>query len=268
MVNMKIKLIIAVFFCCYTSSFSQNSKTNALEIDKLNDRIEILEGQKENLNKQSDLLKEDFEIKKKDIDTRFSENKIGIDKELSGIRNLLYTLGIGVLGLLLGYWFYFRSFIKKKAEEVAETKINTIITKVVEVNKDKIVELIKSQNLELKVKEKSNIQVITESEEDIEYLASFFKEVNIPNVTYRLSKEYEKPSSNVDLIIFDDHRVTKLNHDLFNEYIQKSNNENMLFIFFGDRFNAVDRERVNFANSRFTLYNQIMNSLKYNELKK
>ena len=94
--------------------YGQDLESNVIEIERLNKRIEILEGQKENLNKQSDLLGQDFEVKKKDIDSRFLENKIEIDKDLSGVRNLLYTLGIGVLGLLLGYWVYFRSFIKNE----------------------------------------------------------------------------------------------------------------------------------------------------------
>lgn len=246
--------------------YGQDSKSNNLEINKLKNRIEILEGQKENLNKQSELVEKDIEIKKRDLDSRFLENKIEIDKDLSGVRNLLYTLGIGVLGLLLGYWFYFKNFINKKAEEISESKINDIVSNIVEINKDKIVNLIKSQNLELLVKEKSHILVIVESESDKKFLSKFFKEVDIKNVNYIVGNEFVQPSTDVNLVIFDDHRLTKTNHKLFNEYIEKSNNDRLLFIFFGDRFEAVDRERVNFANSKFTLYNQIMNSLKYNEL--
>jgi hypothetical protein len=264
---MKLKLLI-IFIMASVVIYSQNPKSNALEINKLNNKIEILEGQKENLNKQSQLLEKDFEIKKKNLDSRFLENKIEIDKDLSGVRNLLYTLGIGVLGLLLGYWFYFRNFINKKAEEISENKINDIVSNIVEVNKDKILNLIKGQDLELIVKEKSHLLVITESINDKKFLSSFFEEVNIKNVTYVIGNEYIEPTSDIDLVIFDDHRVTKINHNLFNEYIDKSENDKLLFIFFGDRFNAVDRERVNFANSKFTLYNQIMNSLKYNELRK
>jgi hypothetical protein len=248
--------------------YGQDSQSNALEIDKLDKRMEILEGQKENLNKQSDLLEQDFEIKKKNLDTRFSENKIEIDKELSGVRSLIYTLGIGVLGLLLGYWFYFRSFIKRKTEEIAEDKINSYVANIVEVNKEKIINLIKSQDIELYVKENSSIQVITETEEDKNYLSKFFNEVNISNVSYVMKNEFINPPSDIDLVIFDDHRVTNSKHDLFNEYIQNSSNKDLLFVFFGDRFSAIERERVNFANSKFTLYNQIINSLKYNELRK
>ena len=264
---MKLKILI-IFFLTSIVIYGQNSKSNSIEINKLNNRIEILEGQKENINKQSELLEKDFEIKKKDLNSEFLANKIEIDQDLSGIRNLLYTLGIGVLGLLLGYWFYFKSFINRKAEEISENKINDIVSNIVETNKDKIVNLIKSQNLELLLKEKSHLLVIVENEIDKEFLSTFFKEVNIKNVTYSIGNEYTKPTSDINLVIFDDHRFTKTNHTLFNEYLEKSNNNDLLFIFFGDRFNAIDREKVNFANSKFTLYNQIMNSLKYNELRK
>lgn len=262
------KLIsISFLFAITFSLVAQTPKSNSTQIENLNKRIEILEGQKENLNKQSDILQQDFDLKKQNLDTQFSENKIEIDKDLSGLRNLMYTLGAGVLGLLLLYFGYIRSFIKKKSEEIAEKKIAEVIGSVVEKNKDKIVNIIESQDIELKVKKENKLLIISETDEDKEFISKFFKEAGISNFDFADSANYNAISNEIDLVVFDDRRATNKFHDLFNEYLEKSN-ENTLFIFFGDRFNAAKRDNINYANSKYTLYNQIINSLKFKEVMK
>jgi hypothetical protein len=142
-----------------------------------------------------------------------------------------------------------------------------VVATLLEVNRDKILALIKSQEIEQNVKQNSKIHVITASEEDKAYLERFFEEVGIAKVSYAIGKPYQPIASDIDLVIFDDHRDTKADHDLFNEYIQNSDDEKPLFVFFGKHFNAINREKVNYSNSKFTLYNQVVNSLKYNELR-
>lgn len=246
----------------YLSSviFSQTNADNTTKKDRLENRIEKLEGQKENIEKQAELLQIDFELKKKDLENKFSEYKIETDKHLAWLKTITYIVGLGTLGILAFILNYLRKYTVRKAEETVDTRIAGIV----EQNRGKIIALIKSQDIEETVKKKSKILVITKTEAEKAYLADFFEKTGIENVTYETSDVYVQPNKDIDLILFDDH-LSKANnrHLLFNEYIRKSTNPNDLYVFFGKKFNTDNREKVNYANSKFTLYDRIINSLKY-----
>lgn len=267
---MKYKNLFFLWLLSISTSclFGQTAKSNQAAINTIETRIKILEGQKDNLNKQSELLQEEFKLKAGNLDAKFTENKLSIDQDLATVRWMIYAFGLGLIGTLIGYLFYFKNFIQKRTEAIAEEKIDSLLSNIVEHKKQELIHLIRSQDLENELRQKSLILVLCESEADKASMLLFFEAVKIKNVDYELSETFKTPASNYDLIIFNDYRDTKKNHDLFEEYIKELANTNMLFIFFGNRFNTPNRDKVNFANSKFTLYNQIMNSLKFNQLQK
>lgn len=262
-INMNWKLILLILLVS-NSAYSQTTKTNAAAISVLEDRIKVLEGQKDNLNKQSDLLKDDFVNKADKLNTQFEQKELEMERELTGLRNLLHWFSLGGLGLLISGFFFFRNFIQKRSEEIATTKIQSHIGDVVETNREKIIELIRSQDLETTVKKDSEILVVTK---DSKYLKQYFSDVQIEKVTYDESGIYNKPKNKTQLIIFDGESIDNTNHQLFDKYMTETKAQNLLYIFFGGHFDPASRENLNFANSKFTLYNHILNSLKYKKIK-
>ena len=251
-----------IFFLVPLVSFSQSE--NNTDFQKLNERVERLEGLKENLEKQSELLEKEADLKAENLNSAFKENKLEIDQKLWMINIFLGVLGLG----LLGSFIYFKNYVRRQAEELANKKVEESIDNIIEEKKDEFISLIQSQILENKVKESSKILVLSETEVDAENLQTFFSSMEIRNVDVELSSEYKDYTKKYDLIILDDQNMNGHRHDLFREYVEKLSSEEVFFVFFGDRFKINNREYVNFANSRITLYNQIISSLKYKEIMK
>lgn len=247
-----------------TTSNSKDNKNK--DYEKIEQRLDVLEGQKENLDKQSELLKSDFELKFQNLKSDFRGRQIEINQSLSTVKLINSIVGIGLFGMFIGALFYFKQFARKTAEKIAEDKIKKVLENIVQDKKRELIELINNQNIESKIKEESNLLVITESESSKESLQTFFNKVGIKKVVFELSEKFKTPPPNTDLIILDDHEMTGKRHDLFREYIDRLSTNEMLFIFLGDRFDISNRKKVNFANTNFTFYNQIVNSLKFKEV--
>ena len=244
----------------------QSAKENAQGVQQLKQRIQILEDQKGNLEKQSELLKLDYDSKIKEFETRFGSFKLEVEQENSFISWLLIALAIGVVGFFLYSFSYFKKFIKDQAELQASKMVEKKVATIVQDKREQLISLIRSQEVETRLKNNSKLLVLAETEEDGDYLVNFFEQAGIHNIDFRYSDEFQEISKTYDLIIFDDHRGTNLRHPLFREYIDRLSDTNMLYIFFGKYFEVEKREMVNYANSKFTLYNQIINSLKFKSL--
>lgn len=231
----------------------------------LEKRIEVLEGQKENLDKQSELIQKNIEGKAAQLDNQFNSNKIEIDKKLQTVDIIISVFGLGLIGTIIGFFITFKNFITKKAEEVAEKRINETIGSIIENNKNQIIDIVKSQDLEQQIRQESKILIVSDALATANETKMFLQEIGFKtgNLDVVTSEKFSKPTKEFDLIILDDHKITKSHHDIFREFTEKVN---VYFVFYGDRFDATRREKLNFANSTFTLYSQIVSTLKFKKL--
>ncbi|TAH22236.1 MAG: hypothetical protein EAZ08_01920 [Cytophagales bacterium] len=141
----KFSLILFSFFII-ASAFAEKkdvatfSKQDSAQI--LN-RLQILEGQKENL--------------KDSIENKFNDYKNNNDRQLNPIF-ILFTIVITISGLgMFGYFFYIKKYINDK--------INNHITNIVEGQKEKIIMLLHDQDFEniLKKDKKYNVPYFLDS---------------------------------------------------------------------------------------------------------
>lgn len=251
----KILTLCLLTFFISSNLFSQTTKENAAAIENLGNKIELLEDQKANLDRQSELLKENFDGKATALENKFEAERLELDRQ-----TLLFGIISGVLAFfgLASIYLLWKRAIKKVEEEV-----NKKVGNLVEEKRQDFVKLIKDQELETRLKNKNKILVVTKSEKDRTYLENFFEEAKIKQVSYEVSDTYQEPDSNIDLIVFDDHNNTQAQHDLFREYIDNLSKSGIMFIFFGGRLENARHENLNFSNSKFTLYNHIITALKF-----
>ncbi len=266
-VKMKTRLILTVMVCllCATG-FAQKKDP----VEELSNRVKILEGQKENLEKQAELWQEKFETKSKEIDNQFLsrgkemrlvEENIRMDQRKSNwIVGIVCILG---LGSFIGGWFLVTKFILNKIKEKSEKLIN-------EIYKEKERELLamaEKQSEEFKLKENKSILVISKNETDTGFLKRFFKEMGFYSVTYEV-KDNLKSLKKCDLVLFNNEKVS-IQHDELLNIVAKTKGDKLCFYFGPDRFDFKDfKDRGNFANSRVQLYGNLINSLRYQSLLK
>ncbi len=251
------QIIILIFLL--STVINQTATGNDKTLQEIELKINAIESQQKIASQEATLYQKELEIKNNQL-------KSEVEKSLSTINWIISMLGIGGLGIFGIFFVYFKNLIKKKAEKIANKKIKKALATIVRDKEAELTSLIQSQSLEYKVRNESKLLVVSETQADANYMKNFLSRSGFVNVDYKINKSFEKPVNNYDLIIFDDHQVTKNCHDLFREYMEKLSNEDVNFIFFGDRFNIQNREKINFANSKFTLYSQIINSLKFREL--
>ncbi len=238
-------------------------------IQQLDNRISVLEGQKENLQRQVDIAKNDvnshINASSKNIESRFN------NRESEWFWLKIVIAGFGVIGFL-----YIKDFIQKKAEETAENQLKQKISELLDSKQNTLLDLISQLDLDAYLRENSNIHLITESLKRKDEIFEILREVGFDKITYDISKKYKKLDPNVNLILLDDgteflDRKTpeyKARHNLFNKYIdEQAENSNTTFIFYGQYFDSKNRKNVNFANTKFTLYSQIINNLRYTAIK-
>lgn len=263
--NTLTKLCILLYLSINTVCLAQPNNTQQ-QIDQLNLKVTYLEHQKDNLDTQTDLLNQRVETIKGNLDNRFDKKALELDKTTKTSWAAILLGILGGIGGLIAIFLSLKKYIATQAMQLASEKIEKEVAELIKVNKSQLTQLIEAHDLETKLKKQTHILVITETADSKQQLTEFFAKVGMSNVTYRLNEPYSVPESTIDLILFDDHNNTKTQHDLFKQYIESAAiNRNLVFVFYGVFFDY-SKESVNFSNSKFTLYNQLINSLTYQHL--
>ncbi len=265
---MRILIMIIIVLLGHSFVFAQDSPPESKEIQDLKNRIQVLENQKENLDKQADILQQNFDLKTRELNSQFTAYKLEVEKSTRLVYFILGALGLLTAGAFIAIILHFRKFIQKQAEAFATSKVSIALDTIVEDKKAEIIALINNQSIENRIKEKSRILALVESEEDQKQLQNFFDNTGFKNIKFEKSDQYKQPGKKIELIIFVDQRNTKNRHDLFREYIQRLEDKETLFIFYGPHFKVDKTDKLNFTNSKYTFYSQIINSLTYKEITK
>lgn len=260
--------IVLLSFLCFSTTAAPAQKKETLE--ELSNRVKILEGQKEYLEKQVEFWQEKFETKSKEIDNQFLsrekemrlvEENIRMDQRKSNwIVGIISILG---LGSFIGGWFLVTKFILNKIKEKSEKLINEIYKE----KERELLEMARKQNEEFQLKETKSILVISKNPNDNPFLERFFNEMGFLKVKYETLDRVKDPDK-YDLLIFDNENLNIDHADLL-AIMAKTKPENFCLYFGSDKFDAKEfKDRVNFANSRVQLYGNLVNSLRYQSLLK
>ncbi|MCU0289766.1 MAG: hypothetical protein MUF15_25650 [Acidobacteria bacterium] len=262
-----IILMIMMGFLCSTG-FAQKKET----VEELSNRVKILEGQKEYLDKQNTLQKEDLEKQSEYLKKEFEVQTKELYRITEQIKSdqrknnwLFYSLpGIFIFIGFGGFW-RIKKYINKKTQELAEKIINDVLPK----KEKEFLALVEKQSEEFKLKEEKSILVISKTENNIAFMKKFFKERGFVKVNYS-SIDKARELNHFDLILFNNETEKKVKEpDHSSEFdIVKKTKENVICFYFGpNRFELDEyKNKLNFANSRVQLYGNLINSLRYQSL--
>jgi len=237
-------------------------------VKDVTERVKILEGQKDNLNKLAELLKNDFEAKKKQLDTKFilkAEELTLIAEEIKRKQKLNNWI-IGFLafigaGSIVGFFLWIKKFVGKKAKEYAEKLIEEALQK----EKQNILESAKRQGEEFQLKEKKSILVVSLNDDSSPFMKDFFQEMGFSHVSYENIDKTTKLNSS-DMVLFNNEAENLKHGDILN-IIKETKKEIICFYFGPDRFDSGEfKNKVSFANARVQLYGNLINALRYQAL--
>ena len=243
----KLKLFAIIFSLMIQSNIlsAENTPDKTVELEK---RISYLEDYKSNIENVSkiEFQKAKEELKKEIIDDYDNVKNIFSLILLFGIPTTLY-------GIYMMFWG-----IKKKVEKLIDDKIETIV----EQKREEIIKLVSNQEFENSLKNTKKIVVISPSEDaqiDIKSTMSKFK---FKHLIFRINN-----TTNVipehDLIIFNniDGEFSQAEID---KIMAEESDEDVCFVAYTTK-NLDRNSRLNFANSKFTLYHSILTTLSFVE---
>lgn len=236
-------------FTAFFMFLNMNAKeVDSAKIDNLEGRVSQLENYKMNIE---NVYKAEYQK---------SQNELtkDIDEKYKDVRNLFtMILILGIPGSLYGVYLMFWGIKKKINQSIAE-KIETIV----EQKREDIIKLIQSQKFERRLKESKKIIVISENEESQEEIKSTIETFKFKNVIYRINKSYDSLPE-YDLIIINNCDGVFKQEDV-TDIINFADNDDVCFVAYTTK--QLDRNpKLNFANSKFTLYHSILTTLSFSE---
>lgn len=252
-----IKNVVFAFLLC---SFSVTSII-AQDTLKLSDRVKLLEEYKnEILDKRFDTKsvelsnKIEYELKKAKDDVT---DQLWIIKITGGIIALVLAAGVGVL---LRQYFV---GIKKLADKLLNEKLESHLAN----NSQYIIEMITSQKTENLVRGNRKILLLSHDQEEQDATLPLLKGMGFKNIECKIVVSDEAlPKS--DLVLFSNKKET-FPETLILALMESTEDDDSL-VYYGKRLNIDFQkeyaERVNFANSKYTLYHQIINTLSFKEV--
>ncbi|MFN8415755.1 MAG: NARF domain-containing protein [Cytophagaceae bacterium] len=258
---MKNKFLLAVLLLTAFPLILYPNDTKS--IDRLDKRVEFLE----NYNKE--IIDKKFENKSTELSNKIDNELLQATNKISdqyrvieitgGVIVVLIAIGVGAMGYQYIWGF------KKQADKLLRNRLDTHIKE----NTHLIIDIIASQKTENIIKTKRQILIIAGSEKEKEQTYDLLKKWGFNLINSVVVNKYQDvPKS--DLIVFSCNDRT-LPHNLILDFMKKDSEE-CSFIFYSNvgRLNVETdeaySERVNFANSKYTLYHQIISTLSFKEV--
>jgi hypothetical protein len=234
----KNSLLIAAFFLSFQTFLLAQKDTARLK--QIEEKIEII-------SKYKEITDRDFQSKSISLDAKIDKAILDFDRQNSNVQILGLIGIIGGLASIIGGYFWVLGLIR--------TKVDEQITNLLETEKDKFKQLILSIDEEYQLRENKKIAVI--SNESIHFIDDFlnksgFKQINhySPNDTINADTD----------LIFLNNELGKLDDAFIKEL---ADSKKLLFYFGGNKSFLYDAKNVNFANSRFQIYGNLINTLRY-----
>ena len=243
-INDEIKQVIS-------SEIQAEFKKRNADLDKKYEHfakgIELkLDSKKIDIDGGNNDLKKDFNDKVNELNSKIM---------LFGILSTIFGL-IGISSILGGY---FRA--KKYADKLFQEKV----AKAISTNEKTLLGMVEDYDLESNFKKNKLIYVINKNRNDNHKMKKIIDDFEFNNV--KITTLDDLDNSDPDLIVLNNHTVEEKIET--KEIIKLAENytDATCFLYFGT-FNRdlADKPRFNFANSEFTLYPRIMETLKVQDL--
>lgn len=218
----------------------------------LNSRVARLEDYKANIDNLSKIQAENL---KKYVDDEIKKQMEDVEESKTTLK-LLVNFGIPgtVISLIIVFVTsitFCRKLINKKIEDIVEQK------------RDSIIRLIETEAFDQKLLNNKQLLVISSSEETEEQMKKFLRKLKFKKVKYRRIDDLDN-LPDYDLMIFNtpDGGIPQATID---ELINRSQDEDDCYVAYTNAQLRRD-PKLNFSNSSFTLYHNILTTLKYAEL--
>lgn len=254
-----ISTIIIVMFC-YSAFSPKVTQANINEFDKkiesIENRVDVIEMHKSNFNDK-------FENKSESLDNKVDKIESKLQKDYNHIEILvLYFGSIAILGLLTLFISIF-----KYIHKVAKVKIDNKFDSLFNSEKEKLIQLIDSQVFENSLRKHKNILVLTEVNEDDSYIRSFFSKMAFEKVNYISINSYQAIPVDIDLV-FINNEFEGISDQIIESYINDVQRK-LIFHFGSKRINQdwVAQNKIAIANNRVQLYGNLINALKYIDMR-
>lgn len=173
--------------------------------------------------------------------------------------------------------------LEKAVKELMDIKFSALMKELSEDRERAIKSVIDQYDKEIYYMENSRLLVLSATEDDSVGMQKQMETLGFKKVEYKVVKEYPELKDEFDLILFDDHisleRIpvsgdrpiykSKFDQDMMERLLIEQGDKGP-FLYFGDFFRLMSQYRnlVNAANSPFTLWARIMESLRYLEKKR
>lgn len=246
MKKFRVYMVICTLLLQSNYLISQNqTNTNSSDFEK---RLSNLENYKENINT----------VSKIEVQAAKEELKKEFDSDYKNVRNLLaLILGLGLPTTLYAVYMMYWGF-SKKMKNIINEKIETIV----EHKREEIIKLINNQEFEKNLKNNKKLLVISENEDAQDEIKRMMSNFKFKNLTFRINKSFQNMPEH-DLIIFNNCDDSLTQQDI-NEFMDSIDDEDTYFVAYTSK--QLERNpRLNFANSKFTLYHNILTTLSFVE---
>lgn len=243
----KLKLIAIIFSLMIQSNilFAENTPDKTVELEK---RINYLEEYKSNIDNLSKI----------EIQNAKDELKKELDDKYEDVEILLKL--ILILGIPTTLWGFYMALwgIKKKVQKLIDDKIETIV----EQKREEIIKLVSNQEFETSLKNTKKIVVISPTEDAQDEVKKTMANFKFKNLIFRINNTASIIPEH-DLIIFNNIDGEFSQTEIDNIMAEESD-EDVCFVAYTTKI--LDRNpRLNFANSKFTLYHSILTTLSFVE---
>lgn len=261
--NMK-KIFLVVFLVLPFFSAFASDPTVEDRVQKLEDyNKEVAQQRWENLETK---LEGRLSILEGKIENQLKENQVALNEQMSTFKIIGWVVGalltVGVLVFIYQWTWGF----KKLAEKTLKDKLKSNLFE----NAQSLMELVNSQKEESKVKREKLIRVVSGSDEETNMMKNQLGKMGFQNIECTtINSPIPFPSS--DLLIFCNIK-NNLQIPTIVSYLEQSEGDEV-FIYYGGRLILPEGKlglsaKLNYANSRFTLYHHIVNTLVFKDILK
>lgn len=238
MTNRKIYGLILSLFT-FSFAFSQ---VDSLRLKNLEMKVNLMEEYKSNIEQYSKI--------------QLERNKDELKNETEKVFIILAILSI--IGLPSTIYTIYMMFwgVNKRIKKAIDDKITTIV----EEKREDIIKLIKNQSFDRILKETKKILIISKTEDSQNNIKKIVLGMGFKNLIFRQLNTTRNIPEN-DLVVFNNIDGNFSQNEI-DKIVKSDKREDSCFVAY--TLKQLDRNpRMNFANSKFTLYNAILTTLTF-----
>lgn len=238
---MKNIFLFTLFFCLTDSLAAQQRPSATAD-------TAVSQASRDGLEKKIDLLEKKMDLLGVANDISLKQMQLGIDKQLFFLDPLILAVfGLSSIG---GLFYIIIFYVPRKVREETSKRI-ALMT---DADRQTVSEIIAKREAAKVIKKRARLNVLCADDGQRANAKTLLKDImGFQNLSFNLDAK-------ADLLIFYDPTNKQDNWNLFNEQMEP-NNLNLYYFYFGPERFTFKHENLNYSNSKFTLENQLLQSL-------